>query len=31
MKLMDGGNKLEVRGYMGISLLERSQIWLREK
>jgi uncharacterized protein (DUF2147 family) len=31
MKLVDGGNKLEVRGYIGISLLGRSQIWLREE
>ena len=26
----DGGAKLEVRGYMGFSLLGRSQIWIRE-
>jgi uncharacterized protein (DUF2147 family) len=31
MKLTDGGKKLEVRGYIGISLLGRSQIWLREE
>ncbi len=26
----DGGAKLEVRGYMGFSLLGRSQTWIRE-
>jgi len=31
MKLIDGGKKLEVRGFIGISLLGRSQIWLREE
>jgi uncharacterized protein (DUF2147 family) len=31
MKLADGGKKLEVRGFIGISLLGRSQIWLREE
>jgi uncharacterized protein (DUF2147 family) len=30
MHLGDGGNKLVVRGYMGISLLGRSQTWIRE-
>ena len=30
MKLVDGGRKLEVRGYIGISLLGRSQTWVRE-
>jgi uncharacterized protein (DUF2147 family) len=30
MKLVDGGRKLEVRGYIGISLLGRSQTWFRE-
>ena len=29
MKLEDGGQKLSVRGYIGISLLGRSQTWLR--
>lgn len=29
LKVIDGGNKLEVRGFMGISLLGRSQIWER--
>jgi uncharacterized protein (DUF2147 family) len=27
----DGGEKLEVRGFIGFSLLGRSQTWLREK
>lgn len=31
MKLVDGGKKLEVRGFIGISLLGRSQTWLREE
>jgi uncharacterized protein (DUF2147 family) len=31
MKLIDGGKKLEVRGFIGISLFGRSQIWLREE
>lgn len=26
----DGGNKLKLRGYIGISLLGRTQYWLRE-
>lgn len=29
MKLEDGGQKLSVRGYLGISLLGRSQTWIR--
>lgn len=29
MKLDDTGNKLEVRGFIGISLFGRSQIWTR--
>jgi uncharacterized protein (DUF2147 family) len=29
MKLKNEGNQLEVRGYIGISLLGRSQIWNR--
>ncbi|MES2485215.1 MAG: DUF2147 domain-containing protein, partial [Bacteroidota bacterium] len=28
---MDGKDKLEVRGYMGISLLGRTQTWTRVK
>ena len=30
MKLLDGGTKLEVRGFIGFSLLGRSQTWIRE-
>ena len=30
MHLEDGGRKLSVRGYIGISLLGRSQTWVRE-
>ena len=29
MKLTDGGQKLVVRGYIGLSLFGRSQTWLR--
>ena len=28
--LIEGGNKLAVRGYVGISLFGRSQTWMRE-
>ena len=31
MKLDDGGKKLEVRGYIGVPLLGRSQTWLRQE
>jgi uncharacterized protein (DUF2147 family) len=31
MKLVDNGKKLDVRGFIGISLLGRSQIWIREE
>lgn len=31
MTMLDGGKKLEVRGYIGISLLGRSQMWRREQ
>lgn len=31
MKLDESGNKLEVRGYIGISLFGRSQVWTREE
>lgn len=31
MKLLDGGRKLEVRGYVGAALFGRSQVWLREE
>ncbi|GGY14514.1 DUF2147 domain-containing protein [Paludibacterium paludis] len=30
MKLIDGGKKLEVRGFLGVSLLGRSQVWERQ-
>jgi uncharacterized protein (DUF2147 family) len=30
MHLLDDGQKLEVRGYFGISLLGRSQTWIRQ-
>ena len=30
-KLTDGGKKLEVRGFIGIALLGRTQTWLREE
>jgi uncharacterized protein (DUF2147 family) len=30
LKLTDGGQKLSVRGYIGISLIGRSQTWTRE-
>jgi len=29
--LTEDGNKLEVRGFIGIALFGRTQIWLREK
>jgi len=31
VKLVDGGKKLEMRGFMGVSLLGRTQTWLREQ
>ncbi len=31
MKLVEGGKKLEVRGYIGVPLLGRTQTWLREE
>ncbi len=31
MELIDGGKKLKVRGYIGFSLIGRSQIWMREE
>jgi uncharacterized protein (DUF2147 family) len=31
MKLTDGGQKLEVRGYVGFSVFGRSQTWVRAK
>jgi uncharacterized protein (DUF2147 family) len=30
LRVIDAGRKLEVRGYIGISLLGRTQVWLRE-
>lgn len=30
LKLLDGGRKLDVHGYIGISLLGRSQVWERQ-
>ena len=30
MKLVEGGTKLEVRGFIGVSLFGRSQTWWRE-
>lgn len=29
MRVIDGGNKLNVRGFIGISLLGRTQTWLK--
>jgi uncharacterized protein (DUF2147 family) len=31
IKLEDGGKKLDVRGFIGISLFGRSQTWVREE
>lgn len=31
VRLEDGGKKLDVRGYIGFSLLGRSQTWIREE
>jgi uncharacterized protein (DUF2147 family) len=31
MALTDGGKKLEVRGYIGVPMLGRTQTWLREE
>jgi uncharacterized protein (DUF2147 family) len=30
MTPIDGGRKLEVRGFLGVALLGRTQVWLRE-
>jgi uncharacterized protein (DUF2147 family) len=31
LKLIDGGGKLQVRGFIGVSLLGRTQTWVREQ
>ncbi len=31
IKVIQGGKKLEVRGYIGVSLFGRSQTWVREE
>jgi uncharacterized protein (DUF2147 family) len=31
MSLDDGGRKLNVRGYIGFSLMGRSQVWQRQE
>lgn len=31
MKVLDGGRKLEVRGYIGLPVLGRSQTWVRQE
>jgi uncharacterized protein (DUF2147 family) len=31
LTLLDGGKKMVVRGFLGIALLGRSQVWLREE
>lgn len=31
LKLLDGGNKLDVHGYIGFALLGRSQVWERQE
>jgi uncharacterized protein (DUF2147 family) len=31
MKLVDNGAKLEVRGFIGVSLFGRSQVWVRQE
>lgn len=31
MTLVDGGKKLNVRGYIGVPMLGRSQVWVREE
>ena len=30
VELQDGGRKLLVRGYLGIALLGRTEVWLRQ-
>ena len=31
MRLMDGGKTLNVRGYVGVPMFGRSQVWLRQE
>lgn len=31
IRLTDGGNKLDVLGFIGVSMLGRSQIWVRQE
>lgn len=31
IKLIDGGKKLDVRGFIGISLIGRTQTWVRQE
>ena len=31
LRVTDGGEKLEVRGYIGFSLFGRTQVWIRKK
>jgi uncharacterized protein (DUF2147 family) len=31
IKLTDGGDKLKVRGFLGLSIFGRTQTWLRSK
>ena len=31
LKILEGGNKLVIRGFVGIPLLGRSQVWLRDQ
>jgi uncharacterized protein (DUF2147 family) len=31
MTLTDGGKKLNVRGYVGVPMFGRSQVWVREE
>ena len=31
MTLIEGGNKLDVRGYVGVPMFGRSQVWVRQQ
>ena len=31
LRVVEGGNKLEVRGFIGVALFGRTQTWLRER